>query len=1004
MDITNSSFLAELYEQWRADPSSVPEEWSSYFKLNAEDDGTPAAHRSGAAGYDSGGGTTARNAGGPEASAAVKTAEQQSADTAPAAASEAQASAGAVSEADSQAAGRREAPSAARDTDAAPSAGKQGRVDSLLWAYRDVGYIHAELNPLGRYSTPDLYYRRFTIQGGYETLSLSEFGLHEEDLETEFSSGSYLGMGRAPLKNILGRMKELYCGSTGYEILHIQNKAIRRWLIEHIENPRYRVEWSNENKQDFQKDLITAESFEQFIQSNFIGQKRFSLEGAESVIPALRYVFSSASGFGIDEIVLGMAHRGRLNVLTNVLQKPAVETFAVFIDNYKPYDYGGSGDVKYHIGHSFDYETDGGRNIHVSLVSNPSHLESVDPVVEGKTRGIQRRRGDINRKKVMPILIHGDAAFSGQGVVPETLNLSQLKGYRTGGTVHIIINNQIGFTTASPDARSSFFCTDVVKSMPFPIIHVNGDDPEAVVGAVDLAMRFRRKFGYDAVIDIVGYRRLGHNEADEPSFTHPMMYSLIKDHPSAPEIYGRQLHDEGIFSKEAQNRYSEQFKAGLQEGLGKAKEGFVPEINDAYEEGEWKDYQSGYSFDVPGTAVTEEQLARISGVLTRVPEGFAVHSKLKRFIEARRKAFDSGEGIDWSFAEALSLGSILAEGHPVRMSGEDSQRGTFSQRHAVWWDVSSEIPKSYIPLAEFSGGDPPFSVYDSPLSEFSVLGFEYGYSLARPSSLVIWEAQFGDFVNGAQVVIDQYISSGEAKWFRSSGLVMLLPHGFEGQGPEHSNAYLERFLQLCADNNLQVCNLSTPSQYFHVLRKQVKQPFRKPLIIMSPKSLLRHKTAVSKLSELSDGGFRMVLDDPLFQNSRQEKQPAEKKSAATACSTLCFCSGKVYYDLIAEREERDRDDCAVIRIEQLYPFPEKELTEVLSAYDARRLIWVQEEPRNRGAWTFIKDRLARIAGTRLTYAGRPSAPAPASGSHKQHEEERRRILDSVFSEGRKKKA
>ncbi len=937
MDITNSSLLADLYEQWRTDPSSLPDEWNAFFKLNASDERPQTAAEAGT-----------QTAAGPQAAV------------------------------------------------------KQGRVDSLLWAYRDVGYIHAEINPLGRYSTPDLYYRRFTIQGNYETLSLSEFGLEEQDLDTEFSSGRYLGMGRAPLSEILERMKVIYCGSTGYEILHIQNKAIRRWLIEHIENPRYRSEWSSEEKQSFQKDLIAAESFEHFIQSSFIGQKRFSLEGAESLIPAMKYVFSSASDFGIDEIVLGMAHRGRLNVLTNVLQKPPEEIFAAFIDNYKPYEYGGSGDVKYHIGHSFDFGSDGGRDLHVSLVSNPSHLESVDPVVEGKARGIQRRRGDINRKKVMPLLIHGDAAFSGQGVVPETLNLSQLKGYRTGGTVHIIINNQIGFTTASPDARSSFFCTDVVKSMPFPIIHVNGDDPEAVVRAVDLAMRFRRKFGYDAVVDIVSYRRLGHNEADEPSFTHPMMYSIIKDHPGAAEIYGKRLDEAGVFTGEEQKEYREQFKAGLKEGLSRAKEGFAPEINDAYEEGEWKDYKSGYSFEVPETAADAELLARISSALTTVPEGFAVHSKLKRFIETRRKAFESGEGIDWSFAEALSFGSILSEGHPVRLSGEDSQRGTFSQRHAVWWDVSSEIPKSYTPLAEFSAGDPPFSVYDSPLSEFSVLGFEYGYSLARPSSLVIWEAQFGDFVNGAQVIIDQYISSGEAKWFRSSGLVMLLPHGFEGQGPEHSNAYLERFLQLCADNNIQVCNLSTPAQYFHMLRKQVKQPFRKPLIVMSPKSLLRHKSAVSKLQELTDGSFSMVLDDPLFQTKKAGKNPEGKKSVKL--SALCFCSGKVYYDLAAEREELGRDDCAVIRIEQLYPFPEKELSEVIAAYDAEKLIWVQEEPRNRGAWTFIKDRFRRICGTEIYYAGRVAAPAPAGGSHKQHEEERRSILDSVFSEDRETKA
>ena len=966
LDLSSAEFLEGLFWSWLEDPQSVPAEWRSYFAALGKESGNggpypgpiPRSHPA-AGGNGHAAGTAAADA----------TAAPGVTATAPG--------------------------------EAMPEAAvyRQSRVDSLIWAYRDVGYIYAHLNPLENYSTPELKYMYITMEGNYESLTLDSFGLSEDDLDREVYTGRYFEPKRAPLRQLLEMLRRTYCGSLGAEILHIQNKPMRRWVIEHLESPERQPKWDRERRIRFQKDLIKAEELERFIHSNFIGQKRFSLEGGEGLIPALRYIVEAAPEHGVQELVLGMAHRGRLNVLTNVIRKQPAETFSHFTENYMPHTYGGSGDVKYHLGHSTDVDAENGRTVHVSLVANPSHLESVDPVVEGKTRGIQRRRGDRNRKKVMPILIHGDAAFSGQGVVAETLNLSQLKGYRTGGTVHIILNNQIGFTTASRDARSTFFATDIAKSMPVPILHANGDDIEAVLHAIDLALRYRQKFGYDAVVDILCYRRLGHNEADEPSFTHPIMYSIIKNHESVTTIHGKKVAENGVMPKEEQDAFREQYKKALKNELEKAKEGYEPHLDDAFERGEWADISREYTFDPSDTRVREDRLKKIGEVLTTIPEDFHVHPKLKRFVKDRRERVESGENFDWALAESMAFGSLLLEGHPVRLSGEDSGRGTFSQRHAVWWDAETDVPTTYVPLQHIGEGQGVFSVYDSPLSEFAVLGFDYGYSLAQPNCLVLWEAQFGDFVNGAQVIIDQFIAAGESKWFRSSGLVMLLPHGYAGQGPEHSSAHLERFLQLAAEDNLQVVNLSTPAQYYHALRNQLRAAYRKPLIVMSPKSLLRHKACVSTLEDLAEGAFRHVLDDG---GGAPGGGAGGAGSEPGGVKRLILCSGKVYYDIDARRQERERSDVAVVRIEQLYPFPEHDIREIISRYDgADQVVWCQEEPENRGPFSFVRGPIGDIlaeTGRRLTYAGRPRSASPATGSHAEHVDELKRLLDEAFAE------
>ena len=982
LDITNARFVDELYEAYREQPDSIDNEWREYFK--SWESGAPHVSIPG----------ERRSAGGNGEAVSRSAAGNGHAATAVRPPGDGYAGETNRSSATTPILSRHTADRVREAVDESTEGAKsraylQSRVDTLLWAYRDVGYLYADLNPLGDYMTPEMRYMFYTSEGYYQSLEPKAFGLSEEHLDVEFSAGKYFKPERAPLRDLIEVFRKTYCGTMGAEILHIQNKVMRRWLIERLESPSKRRVFTDEERRLLQRDLIRAEELEHFVHSNFIGQKRFSLEGSEVLIPALRYLTSSAAQHGLQEIVLGMAHRGRLNVLLNVLKKKPADIFAMFTENYQPHMVGGSGDVKYHLGHSLDIVDESGAVIHVSMVANPSHLEAVNPVVEGKARGIQRRRGDKHRKKVMPVLIHGDAAFSGQGVVAETLNLSQLKGYRTGGTVHIIINNQIGFTTASRDARSSFFTTDIAKGLPIPILHVNGDDPEQVVRAIDLAMRYRQKHGYDAIVDIICYRRLGHNESDEPSFTHPLMYGRIKDHPTTRTLYGRKLQEEGVYSAEEQDQEKDAVIADWKTELDQAKGDYRPNINDAFQDGDWSGMQGRYSHEPIDTGIGRDRLDLIGNALVTVPDGFGIHPKLKRFVKDRRERLESGEKFDWSLAESLALGSLLLEEHPIRLSGEDSGRGTFSQRHAVWWDTQSPIPRTHTPLRNLAPDQAAFSVYDSPLSEFGVLGFDYGYSIAQPNILTMWEAQFGDFVNGAQVVIDQFLAAGERKWFRYSGLVMLLPHGYEGQGPEHSSAHLERFLQLCAEDNMLVCYPSTPAQYFHVLRRQVKQPFRKPLVLMTPKSLLRHKECVSSRDEFTSGSFHTVIDDPA-------------RPAGSEVDNLLICTGKVYYDLAAERKARGDSRTAIVRVEQLYPRPDVRLKEVLAQYaSAKRVAWVQEESRNRGAWTFAGEWVADLVERpRVDYVGRRAAASPAAGSHKEHNDELRRLLDEAFTRGK----
>lgn len=936
----NQEYIEEQYQKWSADPHSVPSEWDVYFKQQ------PAIHSTSE--------KTPKN-------------DRQPTPIQPN-----------LKNGDIRI--------AARDT----GNGLQSKVNQLVLAYRYYGYLYAKINPLGNYITPDLKRIFYTMEGLGNYLDIAEFGLSENDLEKKVQTDSTLQIGTVRIKEVIEHLKKLYCHTTGLETLHIQNRTMRHWIINKYEQYCHKgqEEWSKEQRQRLQKDLIKAEQFEKFVHANFIGQKRFSIEGGEVLIPALRYFFDTACDYGVQQIVLGMAHRGRLSVFVNALRKRAAEIFVDFTNTYNPHTYGGSGDVKYHLGHNFDIIFSDNRKIHLSLVANPSHLEAVDAVVVGKCRGIQRREHDRHRKKVIPILIHGDAAFSGQGVVAEVFNLSQLSGYKTGGTVHIILNNQIGFTTSSRDARSTFFASDIAKILPIPIFHVNGDDPEAVARAIRIALLYRQKFSFDVVVDIICYRRLGHNEADEPSFTHPIMYRIIKKHDSVRTLYGKKLDAEGAFPIEEQNTFSEKYMTVLKKELALAKDGDVRSKNDGFQSGDWKKYQAKYSFEPVDTAVKKEKLLTIGNQLLKVPDEFRLNPKLIRILGERATTLKSGEGIDWSFAEHLAFATLLEEGHAIRLSGEDCRRGTFSQRHAVWWDIESPIPRSHTPLQNISDTQEEFSVYDSPLSEYSVLGYDYGYSLAQPNTLVMWEAQFGDFVNGAQVIIDQFIAAAQTKWYRSSGLVMLLPHGYEGQGPEHSSAHLERFLQLCAEDNMQVVNASTPAQYFHVLRRQMKQAFRKPLIIMTPKSLLRHKRCVSTLDSLSTGHFQTVLDD-------YHATPEKIKK-------IIFSSGHHYYDLLSEREQRKRNDVALVRLEQFYPFPKAAIAAVLDRYPRKaKVVWSQEEPSNRGAFRFLREALIEIlkelAYTSYTTTCRPESASPATGSFIQHNEEIQRVLKSAFA-------
>ncbi|MBI4924600.1 MAG: 2-oxoglutarate dehydrogenase E1 component [Bdellovibrio sp.] len=776
-------------------------------------------------------------------------------------------------------------------------------------------------------------------------------------------------------------IKETYCSTIAVEFTHIEHREAREWLQEKMESTKNTPALTNDQRKKILQRLTQSEAFEKFLHTRYVAQKRFSLEGGESLIIALDCMIETGSNLGAKEFVLGMAHRGRLNVLTHIFGKKLEYIFTEFEAKYQTNDSLGEGDVKYHKGYSADISTLQGKTVHLSLASNPSHLEAINPVIEGITRAKQELHKDKNRIQVIPVTIHGDAALSGQGICYETLNLSQLDGYTTGGTLHIVVNNQIGFTAIPQECRSTTYCTDLAKMLDIPIFHVNGDDPEAVWFVSKLATEYRQKFNTDVFIDIICYRRHGHNESDEPAFTQPAMYKKIKAHHTTREIYEKKLVKSSILTEiESKNMFDE-IMLDLTQAQKHAQEK-IPQPYVSVFEGQWSGFRQPTYKDIftqITTSVSEEILKQLSDKLNHVPPTFALHPKLNRFFKTRNHSVQEGCDIDWGNGEILAYATLLLENHAVRLSGQDSGRGTFTHRHAILYDYNTN--ETYIPLNHLDEKQAPFFVYNSHLSEAAVMGFEFGYSLANPRSLVIWEAQFGDFANGAQVIIDQFISSSESKWQRMSGLVLLLPHGYEGQGPEHSSARLERFLSLCGKNNIIVCNLTTPAQLFHALRRQIKWVFRKPLIIMSPKSLLRHPLAVSDLSEFTKHGFQEVIDDPVITEPNQIKR-------------LLICSGKIYYDLFSERSARKLFNIALIRIEQLYPWPETLLASTLNRYkNVSEIFWVQEEPQNMGAWSFVS---MQLLSTSIVYIGREIGAAPAVGSSKLHEQEQKEIIDQAL--------
>jgi 2-oxoglutarate dehydrogenase E1 component len=841
---------------------------------------------------------------------------------------------------------------------------RQSRVETLIHRYRDLGHLLACLDPLAACPTD------------HPLLNLAAFNLTEDDLEREFHTRLFPGKNLASLREILAALRETYCRSVGVEYMHMQDPAERQWLQERMEPGRNRPSLSKEEKIRILTKLYQASLFEQFLHKKYLGQTRFSLEGAEALVPMVDSLLTEAAEQGCREIILGMAHRGRLNVQVNILGKTYEEIFCEFESNYDPDSIFGAGDVKYHNGFLADMRTAKDREVRAFLLNNPSHLESVNPVVEGFARARQDlSTGGSREKLVLPLLIHGDAAFAGQGVVAETLNMSQLEGYSTGGTIHIVINNQIGYTTLPEDARSTRYSTDLAKMLMVPIFHVHGENPEALVHVTKLACDYRMKFGKDVVIDSVCYRRYGHNEGDEPYFTQPLMYERIRERPPLFKIYGEQLLAENIISEDETKRLEVETNEALEKSfeIMRTKQCLLPRM-EFYED--WQGISGEYSHKPVKTGVAKKQLLALARKLNQPPKDFSLHPKIAGLLKKRLEAVEKGTGIDWANGEALAFASLLTEGHPVRLSGQDSRRGTFSQRHSSL--VDTETGETLSAMESLGEGQAKFYGYDSLLSEAAVVGFEYGYSLAQPNALIMWEAQFGDFINNAQAVIDLYISSGQSKWQRLSGLVLLLPHGFEGMGPEHSSARLERFLQLCAEENIQVCYPTTPAQYFHLLRRQVKRDFRKPLVVLTPKSLLRHSLAVSNLSELTGGSFQEVLD-----------HGTNKKTS----SRLILCSGKIYYELLQRRKDLKSNDTSIIRLEQFYPFPHKQLEEVIAKYgQVKEWYWVQEEPENMGGWNFVRTRLASLVSEHFQYVGRKEAASPATGFHNIYKEQQGAII------------
>jgi 2-oxoglutarate dehydrogenase E1 component len=861
----------------------------------------------------------------------------------------------------------------------------------MIRAYRIRGHLAADLDPL-----------KLKAPVNHPELDPASYGFSEADLDRPIFLDKVLGLDNATVREIVDILKRTYCGTLGVEFMHISDPEQKAWIQQRIEGPDKEITFTPEGKKAIFTKLAEAEGFEHFLNVKYTGTKRFGLDGGESMIPALEQIIKRGGQQGVEEIVLGMAHRGRLNVLANVMAKPFSAIFHEFKGGSStPDEVEGSGDVKYHLGSSSDRSFDG-NIVHLSLTANPSHLEIVDPVVLGKARAKQDQRGDKERISVLPLLIHGDAAFAGQGVVAECFGLSGLRGHRSGGSIHFIVNNQIGFTTTPMWARSSPYPSDVAKMIEAPIFHVNGDDPEAVVFAAKIATEFRQEFRKPVVIDMFCYRRFGHNETDEPFFTQPLMYKKIASHETVVTLYGKRLVEEGVLSEGDVEATKANYRKRLDDDFA-AAEGYRANKAD-WLDGRWSGLKAAKDHDDPRrglTGVDENKLKEIGLKLTKIPKTFNVHRTMQRVLDGRRKMIEEGRGIDWAMAEHLAFGTLLAEGFRVRLSGQDVQRGTFSQRHAVLVDQVTE--KRYTPLNHLTKEQPyKIEIINSMLSEEAVLGFEYGYSLAEPNTLTLWEAQFGDFANGAQVVFDQFVSSGERKWLRMSGLVCLLPHGYEGQGPEHSSARLERYLQLCAEDNMQVANCTSPANYFHILRRQLKRDIRKPLIIMTPKSLLRHKRVVSKLSEFgADASFhRLLWDDAEISDDVKIKLVKDEN-----IRRVVMCSGKVYYDLLDEREKAGIDDIYLLRIEQLYPWPHKALIQELGRFKNAEFVWCQEEPYNMGAWTFVQPNIERVLefikakNTRPRYAGRPASASTATGLMSRHLKELKTLLDEAL--GRK---
>jgi len=850
-------------------------------------------------------------------------------------------------------------------------------VYNLIKAYRDYGHYEANLNPLA--SGPK----------SFPELSFYNFGLTESDQEKSFKIGSLIGMPNAKLKDIIAQLRNFYCRTISVQVNDAM-PTVRDWFFREFEKPDTGPEFMKDEKLEIHNQLVKTESFEKFIHTRYVGKKRFSIEGGDSLIPMLEKFVTSGTPLGVEDLVLGMAHRGRVNVLVNFMGKALPAIFAEFEgirdENNSFFD----GDVKYHLGFSSDKKTKNG-NCHISLAFNPSHLEAVNPVVLGMVRAKQRRRKDTQtRKKVIPILIHGDGAMIGQGVVAETFTMSALKGYTVGGTIHICIDNQVAFTASPENERSSPYSSDIAKIIQSPVIHVNGDDVEACVRAADIAIRFRQEFKRDVVVNVICYRRYGHNEGDEPMFTQPLMYEKIKKHPTALEIYTRKLESEKVITHEESDQVFKGRIDELQKILDQTRKQ-PPAMKPLAFEGLWQGFRRAEHADFEKTVATKTDLntlKKVTDLLTHVPPTFNLNPKIQKLLDTRAKMLEGEGNIDWGMGELLSYGSLLFEGTPVRLTGQDCIRGTFSHRHSAYYD--QKTGEKFTPLTQIRPDDVEFCVYDSPLSEYAVMGFEYGNSSSDPTFLTIWEAQFGDFVNGAQIILDQFLSSAEQKWQRMSGLVLLLPHGYEGQGPEHSSARLERFLQLCAQDNIQVCNLTTPAQLFHVLRRQVKRDFRKPLVIMSPKSLLRHPLVVSKIKDFTEGEFNEVIGDTDLKT---------KESAI-------FCSGKVYYDLLAAKAKvAGQEKIALVRIEQLYPFPEHKIAPLLKAIsNLKKIVWCQEEPKNMGAWFFMQPRFSEVLGrmgldnVRISYAGRTERASPATGSEKVHQYEQAELVQSAFEQ------